>query len=74
MLHVVPILCIVFFIFVVELQLKKQIDSIREDLDDLLYRINKNKASILDNQTHIQENKTHIEENSKKIDSLSNER
>lgn len=71
MLHVIPILCIVMFVFIVELQLKKQIYYIRNDLDNLLEKINKNKKNILDNQTHIKENKNHIEENSKKINSLS---
>lgn len=67
MLHVLPILCIIMFVFIVELQLKKQIDYIRKDLEDLLEKINKNKKKILDNQEHIKTNRDHIEENSKKI-------
>jgi predicted nucleic acid-binding Zn-ribbon protein len=54
------------FVFIVELQLKKQIDYIRKDLEDLLEKINKNKKNILDNREHI----NHIEENSKKIHTL----
>lgn len=66
MLHVLPILCIIMFVFIVELQLKKQIDYIRKDLEDLLEKINKNKKNILDNREHI----NYIEENSKKIHTL----
>lgn len=73
MLHVLPILCIIMFVFIVELQLKKQIDYIREDLRELTKKINNNKKNITDNKNLIQENKNNIEENSKKINSLTND-
>lgn len=73
MLHIIPILCIVAFVFIVELQLKKQVEYLKEELDDLFDLIKKNKKRIIENQTKIAENKENISKNSEKITLLTND-
>lgn len=71
--HVIPILCIIAFIIVIELQLKKQLDLLREEFDDLKAKINKNKTNIELNSKKIEKNRTAIETNSGKIKELNHD-
>lgn len=46
MLHIVPVLCLVFFILFVELQLKKELHQIESELRELKKSISENKERI----------------------------
>jgi hypothetical protein len=50
MLHIIPILCLIFFIFFVEIQLKKEITSIEKEFTSLKELILKNKEQIEQNR------------------------
>lgn len=71
--HVIPILCIIAFVIVIELQLKKQLDLLREEFDDLKAKINQNKNNIKLNSQKIEKNRTDIEANSGKIKELNHD-
>lgn len=46
MLHIVPILCLVFFIGFIEFKLKKEFEEIRREFIELKKKINKNSYNI----------------------------
>lgn len=46
MLHIVPILCLIFFILFVEFKLKKEFTEIREEFNKIKKQINKLEKSI----------------------------
>lgn len=46
MLHIVPILCLIFFIWFIEVRLKKEIHRIEQDLKDLKSSIKNNSNKI----------------------------
>lgn len=54
MLHILPVLCLIFFVFFVEIQLKKELHQIEEDFELLKKAIKKNKANININSQNIQ--------------------
>lgn len=54
MLHILPVLCLIFFAFFVEIQLKKELHQIEEDFELLKKAIKKNKANIDINSKNIQ--------------------
>nr|DAT77739.1 MAG TPA: hypothetical protein [Caudoviricetes sp.] len=60
MLHVVPILCLIFFIWFVEMQIKKEMHHISEEFKELKERITNNKDQIETNRTLIDQNRTDI--------------
>lgn len=65
MLHIVPILCLVFYILYIELQTKKEMHRIEEEFLDL-------KRKILNNKNNIEMNRILIDNNKNKIEELSN--
>lgn len=54
MLHTVPVLCLIFFVLFVELQLKKELHQIEAEFREL-------KKSILENKEKIQFNRDLID-------------
>lgn len=54
MLHILPVLCLIFFVFFVEIQLKKELHQIEEDFELLKKAIRKNKTNIDINSKNIQ--------------------
>lgn len=46
MLHIVPILCLLFFIGFIEFKLKKEFEEIRKEFIELKKKINKNSYNI----------------------------
>lgn len=66
MLHIVPILCLIFFVVYVELQLKKEMHNIEQEFKEL-------KERILSNKNEIRVNREKIEQNRNDITKLSNE-
>lgn len=66
MLHIVPILCLIFFVVYVELQLKKEMHNIEQEFKEL-------KERILSNKNEIRVNREKIEQNRNDITRLSNE-
>lgn len=66
MLHIVPILCLIFFVVYVEFQLKKEIHNIEQEFKEL-------KERILSNKNEIRVNREKIEQNRNDITKLSNE-
>ena len=66
MLHIVPILCLIFFVVYVELQLKKEMHNIEQEFREL-------KERILSNKNEIRVNREKIEQNRNDITKLSNE-
>lgn len=66
MLHIVPILCLIFFVVYVEFQLKKEMHNIEQEFREL-------KERILSNKNEIRVNREKIEQNRNDITKLSNE-
>lgn len=66
MLHIVPILCLIFFVVYVEFQLKKEMHNIDQEFKEL-------KERILSNKNEIRINREKIEQNRNNITKLSNE-
>lgn len=62
MLHIVPILCLIFFVLFVEFQLKRELHNIYTEFRDLKNAILSNKKNILDNRTLIDKNSDKISE------------
>ncbi len=54
MLHILPVLCLIFFVLFVEIQLKKELHQIEEDFELLKKAIRKNKTNIDINSKNIQ--------------------
>lgn len=65
MLHIVPILCLIFFVVYVELQLKKEMHNIEQEFKEL-------KEMILSNKNEIRVNREMIEQNRNDITKLNN--
>lgn len=65
MLHIVPILCLIFFVVYVEFQLKKEMHNIEQEFKEL-------KERILNNKNEIKVNRDKIEQNRNDITKLSN--
>ena len=55
MLHVLPILCLISFIWLVEIRLKEQVLKIQKELEDLKSKIFENKDKIIENSKNISE-------------------
>lgn len=66
MLHIVPILCLIFFVIYVEFQLKKEMHNIEQEFRE-------HKERILSNRNEIKVNREKIEQNRNDITKLSNE-
>lgn len=66
MLHIIPILCLIFFVVYVEFQLKKEMHNIEQEFREL-------KERILSNKNEIRVNREKIEQNRNDITKLSNE-
>lgn len=66
MLHIVPILCLIFFVVYIEFQLKREILNIEQEFKEL-------KEMILSNKNEIRVNREKIEQNRNNITKLSNE-
>ena len=60
MLHIVPILCLIFFVVYVELQLKKEMHNIEQEFKELKERIVSNKNEIRVNREKIEQNRNDI--------------
>ena len=60
MLHIVPILCLIFFVVYVELQLKKEMHNIEQEFKELKERILSNKNEIGVNREKIEQNRNDI--------------
>ena len=60
MLHIVPILCLIFFVVYVELQLKKEMHNIEQEFKELKERILSNKNEIRVNREKIEQNRNDI--------------
>lgn len=60
MLHIVPILCLIFFVVYVELQLKKEMHNIEQEFKELRERILSNKNEIRVNREKIEQNRNDI--------------
>lgn len=60
MLHIVPILCLIFFIWFIEMQMKKEMHNISEEFRDLKEKILSNKNQIETNRNLIDKNRTDI--------------
>lgn len=60
MLHIVPILCLIFFIIYVEFQLKKEMRGIEQEFRELKERILSNKNEIRANRAKIEQNRNDI--------------
>lgn len=54
MLHIVPILCLIFFVVYVEFQLKKEMHNIEQEFKELKERILSNKNEIRVNREKIE--------------------
>lgn len=65
MLHIVPILCLIFFVVYIEFQLKKEMYNIEQEFREL-------KERILSNKNEIRVNKEKIEQNRNDITKLNN--
>lgn len=55
MLHVLPILCLIGFIWLVEIRLKEQVLKTQKELEDLKSKIFENKDKIIENSKNISE-------------------
>ena len=66
MLHVVPILCLIFFILYIEFQLKKEMHNIEQEFKEV-------KEKILNNRSEIYVNREKIEQNRIDIDKLNDD-
>lgn len=60
MLHIVPILCLIFFIWFIEIQMKKEMHNISEEFRDLKEKILSNKNQTETNRNLIDKNRTDI--------------
>lgn len=60
MSHIVPILCLIFFVVYVELQLKKEMHNIEQEFKELKERILSNKNEIRVNREKIEQNRNDI--------------
>ena len=60
MLHIVPILCLIFFVIYVEFQLKKEMHNIEQEFRELKERILNNKNEIKANREKIEQNRNDI--------------
>lgn len=60
MLHIVPILCLIFFIIYVEFQLKKEMRGIEQEFRELKERTLSNKNEIRANRAKIEQNRNDI--------------
>lgn len=60
MLHIVPILCLIFFIWFIEMQLKKEMHNIEREFRELKERILSNKNEIRVNREKIEQNRNDI--------------
>ena len=60
MLHIVLILCLIFFVVYVELQLKKEMHNIEQEFKELKERILSNKNEIRVNREKIEQNRNDI--------------
>ena len=60
MLHIVPILCLIFFVVYVELQLKREMHNIEQEFKELKERILSNKNEIRVNREKIEQNRNDI--------------
>ena len=60
MLHVVPILCLIFFVWFVEIQLKREMHNIEREFRELKERIENNRLGIENNREKIEENRNNI--------------
>lgn len=60
MLHIIPILCLIFFVVYVEFQLKKEIHNIGQEFRELKERILSNKNEIRINREKIEQNRNDI--------------
>lgn len=65
MLHIVPVLCLIFFVVYIEFQLKKEMHNIEQEFKEL-------KERILNNKNEIKVNRDKIEQNRNDITKLSN--
>lgn len=61
MLHIVPILCLIFFIWFIEMQMKKEMHNISEEFRELKEKILNNKNQIEVNRDLIGKNRTDID-------------
>lgn len=60
MLHIVPILCLIFFVVYVEFQLKTEMHNIEQEFKELKERILSNKNEIRVNREKIEQNRNDI--------------
>lgn len=60
MSHIVPILCLIFFILFIELQTKQQTYKIAKEFEELKRRIDSNGSKISKNSEDIKTNKENI--------------
>ena len=60
MLHIVPVLCLIFFVVYVEFQLKKEMRNIEQEFKELKERILSNKNEIRINREKIEQNRNDI--------------
>lgn len=60
MLHIVPILCLIFFVVYIEFQLKKEMHNIEQEFKELKERILNNKNEIRVNREKIEQNRNDI--------------
>ncbi len=60
MLHIVPILCLIFFVVYVEFQLKREMHNIEQGFKELKERILSNKNEIRVNREKIEQNRNDI--------------
>lgn len=60
MLHIVPVLCLIFFVIYVEFQLKKDMHNIEQEFKELKERILNNKNEIKANRDKIEQNRNDI--------------
>lgn len=60
MLHVVPILCLIFFIWFVEMQIKEDMKNISEEFKELKEKIMSHKDQIETNRALIDQNRVDI--------------
>lgn len=60
MLHIVPILCLIFFIWFIEIQQKREMQRISDEFRELKKRILNNKNEIMVNRDNIKQNREDI--------------
>lgn len=60
MLHIVPILCLIFFILYIEFQLKKEMHNIEQEFKEVKEKILNNKSEINFNKEKIEQNRIDI--------------